>query len=124
MAKKVRYNGGTVSYYSCSRPDKLVGGKEYDVAHIIERGYQTNYTLDEVDGEFNSIWFDEIKTYMAVGFNVPVIGERYHCFTMELNHNHARSGECCTSKVKSVFNICDNIYRVTTQDSVYIVKVE
>ena len=124
MAKKVRYNGGTVSYYSCSKPDKLVEGKEYDVVHIIDLGYQTNYTLDGVDGEFNSVWFDEIRTYMALGLKVPAVGERYHCFVMELNHNHARSGECWTSRVKSVSNICDNIYRVTTQKSVYIVKVE
>lgn len=124
MVKKVRYNGGTDSYYSCSKPNELVEGKEYEVVHIIDRGYQTDYTLVGVDGEFNSAWFNEIKTYMAVGFKVPVVGERYHCFVMELNHGRARSGECWTSKIKRVSNICNNIYQVTTQNSVYIVKVD
>ena len=31
MAKKVRYNGGTQSYYDCSEPTNLDVGKEYEV---------------------------------------------------------------------------------------------
>jgi len=63
MAKKiVRYNGGTESYYSCSDPTDLVIGKEYEVISAKDRGWQTDYTLKGVTGEFNSVWFDEIKS--------------------------------------------------------------
>ena len=60
MAKKVRYNGGTQSYYGCSDPSKLVVGKEYEVVRSRVRSWQTDYTLKGVDGEFNSVWFDEV----------------------------------------------------------------
>ena len=87
MAKKVRYNGGTQSYYGCSDPTNLVVGKEYEVVLSRDRGWQTDYTLKGVDGEFNSAWFDEVssddKVYMAIAHEVPVIGERYSCYKME-----------------------------------------
>ena len=35
MAKIVRYNGGTESYYGCSEPTELVIGKEYEVIDIV-----------------------------------------------------------------------------------------
>ena len=41
MAKKVRYNGGTQSYYGCSDPTNLVVGKEYEVVLSRDRGWQT-----------------------------------------------------------------------------------
>ena len=62
MAKKVRYNGGTQSYYDCSDPTNLVVGKEYEVVLSRDRGWQTDYTLKGVDGEFNSVWFDEVSS--------------------------------------------------------------
>ena len=55
MAKKVRYNGGTESYYGCSDPTNLVVGKEYEVILSKDRGWQTDYTLKGVDGEFNCL---------------------------------------------------------------------
>ncbi len=127
MAKRVRYNGGTGSYYGCSSPKNLVEGKEYDVVLTRDRGWQTDYTLDGVEGEFNSAWFDEIssneKTYMAFGSDLPVVGERYCCHRMELTNGRPRFGECCTSTVKSISYIGNSIYQVTTENSVYIVKV-
>ena len=58
--KKVQYNGGTLSYYGCSDPEVLVIGKTYTVIAIEDRGWQTDYTLKEVKGAFNSVWFDEV----------------------------------------------------------------
>ena len=75
MTKQVRYNGGTESYYGCSDPINLVVGEEYEVVFSRERGWQTDYTLKGVDGEFNSVWFDEVssddKVYMAISQEVP-----------------------------------------------------
>lgn len=62
MAKKVRYNGGTESYYGCSDPTNLVVGKEYEVVLSKDRGWQTDYILKGIDGEFNSVWFDEVSS--------------------------------------------------------------
>ncbi len=61
MAKKVRYNGGTESSYDgCSAPTDLVVSKEYEGVHSADRSCQTDYILDSVGGEFNSIWFDAV----------------------------------------------------------------
>ena len=62
MAKKVRYNGGTQSYLGCSEPTVLVVGKEYEVISSTDRGWQTNYTLNGIKGNFNSVWFDEVSS--------------------------------------------------------------
>ena len=59
--KKVIYNGGTDTYYSCSNPAILVEGKEYEVIFEEDLGWQTNYTLKNVEGFFNSVWFDNIS---------------------------------------------------------------
>lgn len=127
MAIKVRYNGGTQSYYGCSDPTNLVVDKEYEVVLSRDRGWQTDYTLNGVDGEFNSAWFDEVSSnnnvYMAIAHEVPVIGERYSCYKIEFINGQPKLIAWSTSNVKGINNIGNNIYQVTTRNSVYIVNV-
>lgn len=127
MARMVRYNGGTRSYYGCSAPDNLVVGKEYEVVLSRDRGWQTDYTLKGVDGEFNSIWFDDVSSddnvYMAVASEVPVLGERYSCYKLEIINGRLKPSSWSTSPVKEIGHMGNNIYRVTTCNSVYIVNV-
>ena len=127
MTKKVRYNGGTRSYYGCSDPTNLVVDKEYEVVLSRDRGWQTDYTLNGVDGEFNSAWFDEVSSnnnvYMAIAHEVPVIGERYSCYKIEFINGQPKLIAWSTSNVKGINNIGNNIYQVTTRNSVYIVNV-
>ena len=127
MAKKVRYNGGTQSYYGCSDPTNLVVGKEYEVVLSRDRGWQTDYTLKGVDGEFNSVWFDEVssddKVYMAIAHEAPVIGEKYSCYKMEFINGQPKLIAWSTSTVKGINYMGNNIYQVTTRNSVYIVNV-
>ena len=52
----VKYNGGNKSYFGCSDPDKLVRGQIYEVIAVNDRGWQTDYTLKGVIGQFNSEW--------------------------------------------------------------------
>ena len=63
MSKKkvVRYNGGTKSYLYSDKPDCLVIGKEYTVIRINQGHYYTTYELEGINGEFNSVWFNEGK---------------------------------------------------------------
>lgn len=127
MAKKVRYNGGKGSYYKCSDPTKLVVGKEYEVVLSRDRGWQTDYTLKGVDGEFNSVWFDEIssveKVYMAIAHEIPVISKSYSCYKMDFINGHLNLSAWSTSPVKEISYMGNNIYQVTTHNSVYIVNV-
>ena len=127
MAKKVRYNGGKESYYRCSYPSKLVVGKEYEVVLARDRGWQTDYTLKGVSGEFNSAWFDDIsfddKVYMGISHTVPVIGECYSCYKMEFVNGNPKLVSCSTSTVKAINYMGNNIYQVTTRNSTYIVNV-
>ena len=127
MTKQVRYNGGTESYYGCSDPINLVVGEEYEVVFSRERGWQTDYTLKGVDGEFNFVWFDEVssddKVYMAISQEVPAIGERYSCYKIESNNGQPKLVSRSTSTVKEISYLGNNIYQVTTRNSVYIVNV-
>ena len=127
MAKKVRYNGGTQSYYGCSKPTNLVKGKEYEVVLSRDRGWQTDYTLKGVEGEFNSGWFNEVssdnKIYLAIAHDVPVIGERYSCYKMEFINGQPKFFGWSTSAVEEINYMGNNIYEVTTCNSVYIVNV-
>lgn len=127
MAKKVRYNGGTQSYYGCSEPTNLDVGKEYEVVLSRDRGWQTDYTLKGVEGEFNSAWFDEVsskdKVYMAISKVVPVIGERYSCYKIVFIEGRPKLTGWSTSTVKAIQYMGNNIFQVTTRNSVYIVTV-
>lgn len=128
MAKKVRYNGGTLSYYGCSDPTKLVMGKEYEVVLARDRGWQTDFTLKGVDGEYNSLWFDEVSSsndnvYMAIAHEIPEIGKRYSCFKMEFINGLPNFIGWSTSIVEKIDYIGNNIYQVTTCNSVYLVNV-
>ena len=127
MAKKVIYNGGTESYYDCSDPIVLVEGKEYEVVYARDRGFQTDYTLKGIDGEYNSVWFDEVspddKVYMAFSHEIPVIGERYSCHKIMLINGMVNFIHLSTSTVKEIKSLGNNIYQVTTRNSVYIVIV-
>lgn len=126
MAKIVRYNGGTQSYYGCTEPTDLVVGKEYEVIATNDMGWQTDYTLKGVNGHFNSCWFDEISTastFMAIAHTIPTVGSSCKCFKLELVDGKLTMVGMSTSTVREVLNMGNNIYRVTTLNSVYIVQV-
>ena len=127
MAKIVRYNGGTQSYYGCTEPKELVVGKKYEVIAINDRCWQTDYTLKGVSGHFNSVWFDEVDVevpiFMALAHCVPTVGKRFNCNKIEcMNAKPTLVGKN-TSTVKEIEDMGNNIYRVTTYNSVYIVQV-
>lgn len=128
MAKIVRYNGGTMSYYGCSEPTELIVGKEYEVISANDRGWQTDYTLKGVKGYFNSVWFDNVNsatenTFMALARTVPIVGERYECSKLEFVNGQPKLIGWSTSVVKKISDMGNNIYRVTTCNSTYIVQV-
>ena len=129
MAKRiVRYTGDTVTAYPCSSPNKLVAGKEYNVILSRDKGHQTNYTLDGVEGEFNANWFedvacDEKPIYLGFSSDIPKIGERYSCTRMEFVCGLLKLIECSTSKVQKFDYLGNNVYQVATLNSIYVIKV-
>ena len=126
MAKIVRYNGGTESYCGCSKPTELVIGKEYEVVAENVRKCQTDYTLKGVKGYFNSVWFDEIelsRVFMALALTTPVVGKRCECAKIEVVNGKPKLIGWNTSTVREVSDMGNNIYRVVTCNSTYIVQV-
>lgn len=122
MAKIVRYNGGKMSYYSCTKPTHLVVGKKYEVTFEYDRGFQTDYTLKGVNGYFNSVWFDDI-TFIALARDIPVLGKRFKCSKLEFVNGRPMLTSCNTSIVIEVSDRGNNIYEVNTNDCIYIVIV-
>lgn len=59
MRKHVIYNGGTEAMYYTTDPKVLEKGKSYEVIGQNVGRFQTNYILNGVAGEFNSVWFNE-----------------------------------------------------------------
>ena len=126
MAKKVRYNGGKMTYLKCSNPKVLTVGKEYEVSQTIVQRFQTNYVLKGVEGYFNSTWFDEVATeiYLAITDEIPRIGERCRLTKIEYKDKRIQISRWNTSEVKEVKKLGDKTYRITTWNSVYYVQVE
>ena len=129
---KVRYNGGTDSYYGGTQnTSNLVKGQVYNVIRMIVLRSETRLILEGVDGEFNSVWFDEVpsddKTYMAYSDEVPEVGKPMNCIRLDLSNNSDGFVECITSPVQKVYKVYDKddhpLYRVTTLNSVYMLTI-
>ncbi len=129
MKKKVRYNGATQSYYHCSNPSKLVKGKEYEVVISCDRnGWQTDYVLEGIDGYFNSVWFDEVtpeeRVFLAFAQDEPIVGMNCFCYRMEFIDGFPQFFFTMTSTVQEIEPMGNYVYKVTTLNSTYIVKVK
>ena len=134
VGSMVVYNGGTDSYYGCTDPDELVEGKAYKVIDIEVRAWQTNYTLEGVNGYFNSCWFDlqEVNrigkhaapsVYLAGAITVPEVGKRARIQRITMEGGYISVVPVTTSEVKSVENVSENVFQVTTRNSIYMVQV-
>lgn len=127
MARKfVRYNGGTKSYNWCSEPTELVLGKKYEVIKESVGAWQTNYVLKDVNGYFNSCWFDDVpSTFVAVADSVPVVGERLRCSKVEFVNDSTVFIPLKSSIVTEVMDMGSKVYGVSTgSGSLYIVQVK
>jgi len=129
---KVRYNGGTDSYYGGTQnTSNLVKGQVYNVIRMIVLRSETRLILEGVDGEFNSVWFDEVpsddKTNMAYSDEVPEVGKPMNCTRLDLSNDSDGFVECITSPVQKVSKVYDKddhpLYRVTTLNSVYMLTI-
>lgn len=127
MLKKVRYNGGKKSHYECSNPSKLIKGLEYDVVSIRNRCLQTDYTLNGINGEFDSTWFDDVISnnhiYMAIANEIPVIGEKLSCYRVEFYERKPKLVGDVINVIKDLEYLGNNVYRVDTNNNRYIVNV-
>ena len=127
MGKRVRYNGERESYYHCSSPDKLEVGKVYEVISEKVSEFHTEYTLKGVEGEFNSVWFDDIpedRIFISHSNNTPVVGEKFTLYKLIVISGKPYFQRWPTNiTVKAVEYIGGNIYKVNTNSSTYIVYV-
>lgn len=124
MAKRVIYNGGTESYGSCSDPSVLTVGKEYEIVSVKVYNWHTDYKLKGIDGTFNSVWFNEVtneKVYIAIAKSLPKIGEKFDCYKLDVKQREYTSWS--TSPVRGIELLGNNIYKVKTCNSIYLVSV-
>ncbi len=127
MAKKVKYNGQTKTYYVCSDFKLLTKGKVYEVDKEIPFGKNTKYVLKGIHGEFNSTWFDIVSqddtVYTAIANHIPIIGQKYQCYKIDMINGKPRLTRVLTSEVKNFKCIGNNIYIVNTEKGLYIVTI-
>lgn len=123
MAKFVRYNGGTESYYGCSSAKLLNESHIYEIIHEEVLACQTNYTLKGVEGYFNSVWFDEVPVYLAIAKTKPEAMKQFNCIRFVHKKENTISEKVTTSPVNSVEPLSANIYRIFTKNSCYIVQI-
>ncbi len=123
MAKFVKYNGGTESYYGCSDPKVLSRNFIYEVVQVEDKGWQTNYTLKGVDGYFNSVWFTEVPVYIAVSKVKPELLKPYMCCKFNATEQQITYQKISTTPVKKLISLSSNTYQIFTENSIYIVQV-
>ncbi len=127
MGKKVKYNGGKDCICPCSSPSHLKLNKIYEVCLEKDLGVQTNFTLKGVRGEYNSMWFDVIEKaiYLATSYESPKIVKRFKCYAIE---EFGEGPEIITRTTSPVLTIevidsVNDVYKITTRNSVYIVNI-
>ena len=123
MAEKiVRYNGGRDYHYPCMNPNILVKGERYFVQQEIDHGFQTNVILRGIDGEFNKLWFDEVKTYMAFSKVTPSEGHKMQFTVMQEKDGTVTAQNITTSVVKRSTRLMGNTFLVETKNALYVVQ--
>ncbi len=63
------------------------------------------------------------KIFMAISQDIPVVGKQYHCYKMEVKKGQPKFTGVNTSFVTESIYLGNNIYRVVTLNSEYIVNV-
>ena len=118
--KLVKYTGETATYKCCSSPKLLEKGKIYEVTFADVSDCQTNYHLKEVEGEFNSIWFDDVPIYFVTATRAPKDKERYLCYKLEPYGNKFSRVTVLTSPVQNIRELSSKMYMIYTKNSCYI----
>lgn len=130
VGKVVKYNGGTDGFFNSCYPNGLVYGKRYLVVSERVMDFQTNLRLDGVKGEFNSVWFDEVKfekkKWLAIAtlHNKPELFVGKRMSLEKLNENTKVLESVYTSVILSVKKLYENVYLFETRNSVYVTKVK
>ena len=128
--KKVIFLGGTEHRCgSISNPVNLVVGREYLVIKEDVHDWYTNYTLFGESGEYNSVWFKDVKgaqkkLHRAMTKELPTIGTRARLLEIEELNGVEVKVPITTSKVVglSIFSI-DLIEVLTASGSTYMVQL-
>jgi len=125
--KLVRYNGGTESYTYCSSPNVLTKGKVYEVVDEKVYNFHTNYLLNGVIGEFNSVWFDTANpipktTHFALASTVPTVGTCMEHF-VRFNTTTQEWERYLHSSLIEEIDLIGDVYVVHTKNSIYLTKI-
>ena len=121
--KLVKYNGGVATYTRCSSPKLLQKGEFYEVISMEVLDSQTNYKLKGVDGDFNSVWFDDVKFALVKATKAPKLNERFLCYQLVPYENKFSRVTVLTSLVRKIEQLSTKMYKIYTLNTCYIVQV-
>ena len=120
--KKVVYNGGTEKYMNqiCNEPTDLVKGAVYTVSREYQSDWHTEYKLAGIKGTFNSTWFNEQESYVAVAESLPVVGKPLYCKRIQ----NGKLEPVKTSKTVDFVELGGGVYLVETVNRFYYVSIQ
>jgi len=133
MSRFVMYNGKGGVEPSASKLEK---GKRYEVVSITLENTKI-VTLKGVEGTFNYNWFDDCDEGVVLDTKVmkPAYLARLTtyrknfescvgtCLILKKANKRGNFKETTTSPIKKIENIYGNIYKVETENSIYITEV-
>ena len=121
--KYVKYNGGTETWHPCSSPECLCSEKVYEVIRVEVDGYKINYHLKNVEGFFNSCWFDAIPIYIGIATNTPKLNETFTCEKIVPLENAYCYLTCIEDVAKQIEQLNENTFKVFSSNSCYFIQL-
>ena len=121
MSNNVCYNNATVKYGKDVKQNHIAIGYAYELKNESIMGNRESYTLNKLNEEF--FYRSKIDVTIAISHSVPVIGKPMVCLKLQFVNYTPKFIGCYTSPVKSILRMGDNVYKVATNEGIYIVAV-
>ncbi len=124
----IRYKGACGIYSGCSDPSVLTKGQIYKLIDVKAHEWGTSLVLEDVEGEFDSTWFEPVATFLGFVETVPKIGDKLRVERMERLKDYKGVTRIIPSvywstPARYVEILGPSTYKVVTDNTVYIVQV-
>lgn len=110
--------------------EKIQMGRVYEVVGSKMHDGMSLYAFRSVQGWFNSEYFEEVRPYLAIANESPVVNRKLTCYCFVVAENNERNfngwvmEKVVTGVVRAFFRCGYNTFVVFTDTEVYIVQTK